>query len=164
MQDNIWNLVRQADYANPIVHAKFLYWLQITPEVNPGVTHPLVRDEIAGVARVMCKIANGYPIDDALEVAGARATRALQCAAAEAWAQARELWAAVSETTDAEDMYDAKRDAESISQAMWAANSALELHLVRAVKCAAQRTTTAAEEAAYTIMAEKLTNLLAEYA
>ena len=62
-----------------LVHYKFMYWLLTDEDVNLGITHALVRDEVTRVADLMSLLAAGEEIE----------TKKISVAFSSAWSAAR---------------------------------------------------------------------------
>ena len=86
-----------------LVQWQFLHWLITDDKVNPGINHPLVKDAIADVAKLLHAWSKGDPIDASAAASAARS--AAESAASAAWSAERSA-------------------AESAASAAWSAESA----------------------------------------
>ena len=72
-----------------LVQWRFLHWLLTDNSVNPGITHPLVKDAVSQCAALMKKLADGEKIEDSAWSAAQSAAESVQSAAWSAWSAAR---------------------------------------------------------------------------
>jgi hypothetical protein len=58
-----------------LVGWKFLHWILTDETINPGITHPLVKDAVAQAAQVICALSKGEPFNESAESAARSAAR-----------------------------------------------------------------------------------------
>jgi hypothetical protein len=130
------------------VHWHFLHWLLTTEAVNPGITHPIVRDAVKRCADLMASLSKGgsaawsaAEASEALASAWSAAAMSAEALAA-AWSATDALAAASAWSTDAlaTDALAAARSARSAAESRSARSAAL----------------------AYTLMADRLLALIKE--
>jgi len=140
------------------VHWRLLHWLLTTPEINPGIDHPLIRDAVKQCADLMADLEEGKAVSksaaDSAESAArsaadsaARSARSARSAAASAaWSAARSARSARSAAASA---------AASAASAAWSAESAES-----AAAWSAARSARSARSAAWVKIADKLIDLI----
>jgi hypothetical protein len=136
---------------------KFQYWLLTAEKLNPGINHPLVRDAVKKCADVLIPLTKGQPVDGpaawSAESAARSAARSAESAAESA------AWSARSAESAAESAAWSARSAESAAEsAAWSAESAAR-SAARSAESAAE-SAESAESAAWSLMAQKLLELI----
>ena len=129
---------------------QFLHWLLTDVTVNPGITHPLVKEAVKQCADVLSSLAKGAPISQsAAESAAESAERSAARSAAESARSAADAaWSAANAARSAGSAaWSAWSAAESAVNAAYAAWSAAESAAWSAAD-AAESTADAAESAA----------------
>lgn len=153
-----------------LVGWKFLHWLLTDEKVNPGITHPLVKDAIAYAAQVICALAKGEKLGD-LATENAVRTAAIAASAASAASAAwSATWSAKSAARSAKSAksatwsaaWSAESAAWSAKSAAWSARSAASAaaSAERAARSAASAAWSAKRSRAYGLMADKLIKLI----
>ena len=143
-----------------LVGWKFLHWLITDCTVNPGITHPSVKDAIKVCADVIEPLARGEPIvSGAAESAAESAARSAESA----WSAARSAAesAAESAARSAESAWSAARSAAA-SAAESAAESAAGAAWSAAWSAERSAAWSAASGADYRLMSDKLIELIKE--
>ena len=149
----------------------FLHWLLTDEAVNPGISHPLVKDAIAECADLICRLKNGQSVaarsaasaawsaERSAESARSAAESAARSAASAAWSAESAARSAASAARSA-----AESAARSAASAAWSAESAARSAASAAWSAAwsAERSAawSAARSAAYVAMADKLIELI----
>lgn len=126
---------------------QFLHWLLTDDTVNPGINHPLVRENIKQCADVLVPLTKGKPTKSAQSAAWAAQSAAWAAEASAARVAAWSAWAAAWSARLAA--------AETVAEvAAWAAEGAAEASAAEAAEAAEARS------AAFMKMADKLISLI----
>jgi hypothetical protein len=149
-----------------LVGWKFLYWILTDETVNPGITHPLVKDAVAQAAQVICAISKGEPPNESAARSAAWSAESAAWSAESAESAARSAarsaaWSAESAAWSA--AWSAARSAESAARsAAWSAESAARSaeSAARSAAWSAESAARSAESAAYIKIADRLIELI----
>jgi hypothetical protein len=97
---------------------KFLHWILTDKKVNPGISHPLVRDAVKRCANIMADLSEGKAANiSAAENAASAASAA--AAASAAWSTENAAWSAAWSARSMENAASAASAARSAAWSAW---------------------------------------------